>query len=293
MIPGTLFIVGPTGSGKSAVAVEVAQHLNAEIINGDAFQIYRDMGILTAQPSAQDLAMVPHHLYGFLDPSEDFDAARYATLANAKIQEVMQRGKQPIVVGGSGLYIKSLTHGLAELPPVDSEMRAVLMAMPTEVARTKLLALDPAAPAHINLENPRHIQRALEICLLTGKPASGYKKAWQEASLVPCGVLLDLPRDQLYQRIDRRTRQMFEQGVVQEIQSLGPFSLTARKALGLRDILTGAPPNEIIPDIQQATRRYAKRQLTWFKREKHFLPVDSHNEAVGRLCALLARATMG
>ena len=293
MIPGTLFVVGPTGSGKSAVALEIARKFDAEIINGDAFQVYRGLEILSAQPTTEERKLVPHHLYGFLDPADEFDAARYADLANARIQDVLQRGKRPLVVGGSGLYIKALTHGLAELPPVDSELRSMLVAMPMEEVRTKLLELDPAAASHLNLQNPRHVQRALEICLLTGHPASEFKKSWQEAELQPCGVLLDLPRDLLYQRIEARTLHMFEQGVVREIQALGTPGPTAHKALGLREILTGAPPSEIIPEIQLATRHYAKRQLTWFRREKHFLPVSSHEEAFESLVALFAQPTPG
>lgn len=283
MNPATLFVVGPTGSGKSAVALAAAQQLEAEIINADAFQVYRGLEILTAQPSAAERAQVPHHLYGILDPAEDFDAARFATLAQAKIQDVILRGKRPLLVGGSGLYLKALTHGLADLPPVDATLRATLLAMPEAEALEKLHSLDPLAATHVNLQNPRQVQRALEICLLTGQPASQFKQAWKQQSLPPCGIRLELPREELYRRIDQRTVAMFEQGVVEEIQRLGRLSLTAQKAIGLREIRSGAPLDEILPAMQQATRRYAKRQLTWFRREPHFLPVASSAAALQQL----------
>lgn len=289
MMPGApLFIVGPTGSGKSAVALEAAGAMDAEIINADAFQVYRGLEILTAQPSAAEQAKVPHHLYGFLDPVENFDAAQFATLAREKVRAVVARGKRPLVVGGSGLYVKALTHGLADLPPVDAALRAALLALPNAEALEKLTSLDPFATTHVNLQNPRHVQRALEICLLTGRPASQFKQAWKVQSLPPCGVRLELPRDELYDRIDQRTVGMFQLSVIQEIHRLGSLNITAQKAIGLREIISGAPPDEIIPAMQQATRRYAKRQLTWFRRESHFLPVTSHAEAVDALVKLAA-----
>ena len=279
--------------------------LGGEIINADAFQVYQGMEILTAQPSSVDQARVRHHLYGFLPATEEFDAAQYATLAKLKITEVQGRGSVPIVVGGSGLYIKALTHGLADLPPVDLELREKLAASPLEELLPKLLELDSEAATHVNLRNPRHVQRALEICLLTGKPASSFKQAWKEERDLPRGVFLNLDREELYTRINQRTHLMFSAGVVDEVKQLVDnfgvegqdtpppcgLSKTAGKAIGLREISAGMDTAATIEAIQQATRRYAKRQITWFKRETYFTPVSTAGEALQRIMELAASPT--
>lgn len=275
------YIVGPTGSGKSALAIDMAQNFKGEIVNADAFQVYQGLEILTAQPSERDLEVVPHHLYGFLPTDQDFDAARYETLAKARIAEIQSRGNRPIIVGGSGLYVKALTHGLSDLPPIDPQLRETLAATPLEELLPRLLELDPQAASHVNLQNPRHVQRALEICLLTGKPATEFKQAWKNQDMIPKGIFVNPNREELYQRINQRTHAMFKAGVVNEVHSLlkekghpAPqnasvpgLSLTAQKAIGLKEILSGKSEEETITAIQQATRRYAKRQVTWFKRE--------------------------
>ena len=271
------YLVGPTGSGKSAAAVAMAESQGGEIINADAFQVYAGMPILTAQPSAEDFARVPHHLYGFLPVSEDFDAAQYAKLARQKISEIQARGRRPIIVGGSGMYVKALTHGLSDLPPVDETLRLELASQSLETLLPRLLELDPDAASHVNLQNPRHVQRALEICILTGRPASQFKQAWK--AIVPNvqGYFLNPPRDELYSRIDKRTHAMFASGVVAEVHQLltqGPLSATASKAIGLQIIREMTDEPTAIAQIQQATRRYAKRQFTWFKRETYFTPVE-------------------
>ncbi len=270
-----LYIVGPTGSGKSALALKLAREQNGEIINADAFQVYQDLSILTAQPSLEEQLLVPHHLYGFLPASADFDAAQYCLLAKQKIAEVQSRGRLPIIVGGSGLYVKALTHGLADLPPVDETLRAELANQSLETLLPRLLALDAQAASHVNLQNPRHVQRALEICLLTGKPASAFKQAWKDITPPARGYFVNPPRAELYQRIDQRTHAMFAAGVVTEVRNLYQrlkFSKTAAKTIGLATILQSTDESATIAAIQQSTRRYAKRQITWFKRETYFTP---------------------
>lgn len=272
----SFFIVGPTAAGKSALAVEYALRENGEIVNADAFQLYEGMDILTAKPSAAEMARVPHHLYGVLPLTEVCDARRYHDLALPVIQDILQRGKLPIIVGGSGLYIKSLTHGLSPLPQGDEQMRAALRARPLEEKVTELLALDPAAAQTVNLRNPRYVERALEICLLTGQPQSVLRSGFSEPPQPIRGICLCPERAVLCQRIDARTVAMFESGLVEEVAALGPLSATAEKAIGIREVcklLAGRCTRAAaIAAMQIATRQYAKRQATWFRRETCFTP---------------------
>jgi len=279
MLPeSTYFIVGPTASGKSARAVHHALRVGGEIVNADAFQLYAGMDILTAKPSAAEQAAVPHHLYGVLPLTESCDAQRYHEMALPVIEDIARRGKVPVVVGGSGLYLKSLTHGLAPLPQGDEAMREKLRARPLEEKVAELLALDPQAAETVNLRNPRYVERALEICLLTGKPQSELRRSFSDAEPVQRGICLCWPREELCRRIDARTIQMFESGLIDEVAALGPLSPTAEKAIGIREVralLAGeCTREEAISAMQAATRQYAKRQATWFRREKCFQPLN-------------------
>ncbi|MCB1098611.1 MAG: tRNA (adenosine(37)-N6)-dimethylallyltransferase MiaA [Verrucomicrobiae bacterium] len=275
MLP--FYIAGPTGSGKSAVAVELALLCNGEIVNCDAFQLYKGMEILTAKPSAADCARVPHHLYGIIDSSSDFDAASYASLANACINEIASRGSLPIVVGGSGLYMKALTHGMSPLPSGDAELRTRLSEMGLAEKVTWLSRLDPVGAATIDLQNSRYVERALEISILCGKPASQLKTDWALQEPVFRGVVLHWERDALVDRIGARTLAMAERGLVPEVAALQELSKTAVKAIGIREIrayLAGETTLEAaLEAMQVSTRRYAKRQRTWFRREKGFQSV--------------------
>lgn len=271
---GVVHLAGPTGAGKSALALAVAEAAGAEIINADAFQLYRGLEILSAAPTAEEKSRVPHHLYGVLGPEEACDAARYAALAREALDGIAARGQRALVVGGSGLYLKALTHGLADLPSREA-MRAELSAHPPEENVARLRVLDPAGAARMNLTNPRHVIRALEICLLTGRPASEARAAWDGPDPEGLrGVFLARERDDLYRRIDRRVLAMFDAGVVEEVRALSgvAVSTTAEKAIGLREIralLAGESTRDgTIAAMQQATRRYAKRQGTWFRRER-------------------------
>ncbi len=275
MLPvSTFFIVGPTASGKSALALDYAEQVDGEIVNADAFQLYAGLQILTAKPAAADFARAAHHLYGVLPLTESCDAQRFRELALPIIQDIAQRGKVPIVVGGSGLYIKSLTHGLATLPQGDAAMREDLRQRPIEEKVAELLALDPAAASNVDLRNPRYVERALEICLLTGQAQSSLRQSFAQATPHIRGVNLTWDRADLCQRIDQRTLSMLDAGLITEVAALGPLSLTAEKAIGIREVrahLAGtASLAETAAAIQLATRQYAKRQTTWFRRESCF-----------------------
>ncbi|MBL9145904.1 MAG: tRNA (adenosine(37)-N6)-dimethylallyltransferase MiaA [Verrucomicrobiaceae bacterium] len=271
------YLVGPTASGKSAVAFHLAQAVGGELINADAFQLYSGLPICTAQPSMVEQAEVPHHLYGCLPVTESCDAQTFCDRASRVMDEVWQRGRWPIVVGGSGLYIKSLTHGLAPLPKGDPAIRERL-AMLTAAERVgELLRLDPQAPENVALANDRYVTRALEICLLTGRPQSELRREWASHEPQFMGVFLQRERGDLYQRINARVLAMVKQGLIDEVQALGDMSMTAEKAIGVGEVrafLRGEVTlEEAVSAIQQASRRYAKRQLTWFKRERGFQTV--------------------
>ena len=271
------YIVGPTGSGKSDVAVELALRCGGEIVNADAFQLYHGMDILTAKPGISDYAQVPHHLYGVVDPGEDYDAASYAEMANRTISEISARGALPIVVGGSGLYVKALTHGMSQLPQADAGLREVLRQLSLDELVEWLRRLDPAGADRMDLHNPRYVERALEISILTGRPASELKGEWASRKPSFRGVFLKWERQVLYDRINARTLAMVDAGLVEEVAALPALSDTAGKAIGIREIqayLAGDRPLEnALSALQQATRRYAKRQSTWFEREKGFQSV--------------------
>jgi len=286
-------IVGPTATGKSELAADVAREVSAEIVSADAFQIYRGLDLLTAKPDASTLANAPHHLIGTVPFTEAMNAEKFRRLGLRAIEEINSRGKLAIVVGGSGLYIKALTHGLAPLPESDPQLREKLNAMSLDNLRSQLVELDSEAAKKIDIKNRRRLVRALEICLITGKPASevvaGVGDSGRPGSSIPAtGVFVFRDRNELYERINQRVKTIFERGVIEEVRAAAVTSATASQMIGLREIrelLAGKKSlPQCIAEIQQATRRYAKRQLTWFRRQSNFLPLNlsflTHNEAV-------------
>lgn len=275
MLPAsTFFITGPTASGKTALAIALAKHVGGEIVNADAFQLYAGMDLLTAKPSPAELASVPHHLYGVIPLTEACDAQRYHALALPMIEDIAARGRVPIVVGGSGLYIKALTHGLSPLPAASPQLRAQFQHLSPGEKIVWLLQRDPEAATTVNLRNPRYVERALEICLLSGRPQSGLRRSFEQAEPQVNGVILTWDRETLYRRINQRTVDMFAAGLIEEVRALGPLSPTAEKAIGVREIRAHLAGQVSLEDtlaaIQQATRHYAKRQITWFRRERCF-----------------------
>ena len=292
-----LFILGPTGSGKSAVAVALAELLgNAEIISTDAYQVYKRMPVITAAPSLEEMCRVKHHLVGFMEPTENNDAAEHARRAEQISDEMKKGGMLPIHTGGSGLYVKFITHGISPAPPSDAALREELNALSLEEAVRRLQEADPEGAAATDLHNQRYVVRNLEIVLLGGKPLSYWRNNWQE----PAGPGFCIVRDtaELDARIARRTEQMLRDGAIEEVAALEGLTLstTASKTLGLSQVqkyLKGRlTRSELVSEISLATRQYAKRQRTWLRREKWLTPIEvgageSAERIAGRIAALL------
>jgi tRNA dimethylallyltransferase len=300
VVNDTFFIVGSTAVGKTSVAIELAEQFDAEIVNADAFQIYRGLDILTAKPSSVAQRRVRHHLLGQVSLAETMSAVRFGGLARAALADIRSRGKNAIIVGGSGLYLKAITHGFDEVPPPDPKLRAELSALSLEELGLRLGDLNPRLAARTDLKNPRRVIRAIEIASVEAAVSAGSKRntAAMTASAESggaiseaVGVLLLRDRDDLYQRINERVNAMFGEGVKEEVRAERDIGPTAINALGLKEIralLNGQVSRpECIARIQQATRRYAKRQLTWFRHQTTFPQLNltpfSHREAV---CAI-------
>lgn len=279
MAQGVVLIAGPTASGKSAVAMRLAQALGGVVINADSMQVYREFRVLTARPSAADEARLPHRLYGFLPVSDPCSVGRWQALAEAEIAAAHGAGRLPVVVGGTGLYLTALTEGLAAIPAVPDEVRAGLR---LRLRRDGLAALagelarrDPEMAARLPAGDRQRILRALEVLEATGESLA----LWQRRRGLPglsmpwCGVVLDLPRATLYRRCDARFDAMLAAGALAEVEATMTEDpeLPAMKALGvpeLRRYLRGeSDRSAAVAAAQGATRRYAKRQQTWLRRK--------------------------
>jgi tRNA dimethylallyltransferase len=277
-----LFVCGATASGKTAYALRMAEELGGEIVNGDAFQLFRGIEILSAAPSEDEKRGFPHHLFGVLEPGEHCDAGRYFEMAMPVISEIQSRGKTPIVVGGSGLYLKFLTHGPSPLPKGNEKMRAEMDVQTLEELLAELEAIDPVEAAQVNRGNKRYVSRSLEICRLTGEKVSelrdGWEKKTQELEKSIRGVWLIRERSDLHQRIELRAKQMLSGGAIEEVVALAGLHGNWEKAIGVKEIrrfLLGEISREECEElIVFATRQYAKRQETWFRRENWLERID-------------------
>lgn len=280
MAPGLLVVTGPTASGKTETAVALARHFDGELIGADSVQVYRGFDIGASKPSAAELGGVAHHLIDVRDPEDELDAASFADLADAAIADVRARGKVPIVVGGSGLWLRALLRGLVALPPVDPALRAVLDAevdaLGSAAMHARLKGLDPLTAARVHPNDRIRIVRALEVHAQTGRPLGAHQA--EHALGAPrhraLRLVLEWPPEVLHDRIAQRTAAMFAAGLVEEVRGLlakhGP-SPRAFGAVGYREVVQhlteGTPLDETIAQVARATRIYARRQRTWLNNE--------------------------
>ena len=297
-----IFLVGPTASGKSAVALALAEKVGGEIISVDSMQVYRGLDLGTAKPGAAERARVPHHLIDVVELTEPFDAMKFVTLAQAAEKEIRARGHIPIFCGGTGLYLKALLEGLGTAPPSDATVRQELEATPLEVLLRELQQRDPATYERIDRQNPRRVVRALEVIRLTGQPFSAQRAEWQPVSTLNAqpSTILGLQRApaDLHARIHARVDDMFARGLVDETRALLARgleqNLTARQAIGYRQVMEHLRGEhslaETVELVKSKTRQYAKRQMTWFRRQLsvQWLPVQERADAA-TLAALIER----
>jgi len=275
-----LVVAGPTASGKSRLALTFAEALGGEIVNADSMQVYTELRILSARPDPADEARVPHHLYGILPVTESCSAARWAALARAKIAEVRGRGRLPILVGGTGLYLRTLTRGLIDVPDIPDDVRAAARQRLRDIGdaafHAELAARDPEMAARLSPGDGQRMLRAREVLDATGRSLADWQAEGTAGALGPLpAVILTPPRAALYEACDARFHTMVEAGALDEVRALNAVDLDpdlpALKAVGVRElrrVLAGTwTLEQAVAEAQQATRRYAKRQMTWFRHQ--------------------------
>ncbi|MFH1847090.1 MAG: tRNA (adenosine(37)-N6)-dimethylallyltransferase MiaA [Candidatus Omnitrophota bacterium] len=287
-----IFILGPTSSGKTDVAVKLAEKLNGEIISCDSMQVYQDMDILTRPPSKDITEHIPHHLVRMIPPEEEFNAARFIDMALEAIKSIIAKGKLPIFAGGTGLYVKALVDGIFSSPAKDESFRRNMQKIAIQKGKEYLLErlceIDPVTAEKLHVNDTRRIIRALEVYHLTGSTIHEKKDQTKpgiagEYDLRLYG--LNLPREILYLRINDSVEHMFEQGLVGEVEKLifRDLSLTAGKALGIKEVKDYLDArislDQAKEELKKNTRKYAKRQLTWFRADKRITWINADKDA--------------
>ena len=273
-------IAGPTASGKTALSIALAKELDAEIVSCDSMQVYRRMDIGTAKPTLEERAGIVHHMLDVAEPDEDFSVSRYCEMAMPIVDSILEKGKTCIIVGGTGLYMDSLIRGNSFAPFPSTGMREKLEAQPIEDVYAQLQAIDPEAAARLHLSDKKRIIRAMEVFLETGETITAHNKRTQ--AIPPrynpiWFALEDENRQDLYDRIDRRVDVMLEMGLIHEIRALLdsgiPTDCTAMQAIGYKEFLAAIDGRitieEAADQVRQSSRHYAKRQLTWFRRNQN------------------------
>jgi tRNA dimethylallyltransferase len=294
-----VLIAGPTASGKSALALALAERLGGMIINADSMQVYDDLRIITARPSPDEEARVPHRLYGHVDAAEDYSVGRWL----AEVRPVLAQAGRPILVGGTGLYFKALTRGLAAVPPIPADIRAAVRALGPAALHAELAACDPASAARLNPGDRPRIARALEVMRATGRSLADWHREGLPAALDPgqaVKIFLDPGRDELARKIDARFDSMMTAGALDEVRRLVARGLDpkhppmlAHGVPWLARSLSGEMPLEAaVKRAKLDTRRYTKRQRTWFRHQLSdftwVAPADAENLVMAMLRAYTA-----
>ena len=281
-----IFLVGPTGVGKTSLALALAKRLGAEIVGADAFQVYREIPVLTAQPTPAQQQTIPHHLVGVIPVSQVFDAHQFMVRAEKTLKEIAGRSRPAMIVGGSGMYLEALICGLSKIPPVPESLREELNALSRDLLLERLRKRDPHAEEEIDAQNPRRIQRALEIILLTGRPLAESRKRIFPAKM-PLGFVLAREPEALRERIRANVKAMFAKGVVDEVAILPSLSTTARRVLGLnaiQDLIAGRMDEAAcMEEITVRTWQYARRQRTWFRHKLPFPEISLTGKTTGEV----------
>lgn len=286
--PRLVVITGPTATGKTGVAIELALMIGGEVVSADSMMVYRGMDIGTAKPTAAEMRGVPHHLIDVVDPDEDFSVAKYQEKAERAIADISRRGLWPLLVGGTGLYVRAVTDGYSFSAKGDPALRARLLEevrhSGSQVLHERLAAVDPSTAERLHVNDVRRIIRALEVYHLTGRPISDFHE--RDAAHKPkyrlCMFALTMDREVLYRRIEERVDRMIAQGLVDEVAGLLKKGFTpdlvSMKGLGYKEIaayIRGETSlEEAVRILKRNTRRFAKRQLTWFRRDTRLTWID-------------------
>jgi len=295
-----LVLAGPTAVGKSEIALLLAEQLDGEIIAVDSMQVYRGMDIGTAKPTAEDRARVPHHLLDVMEVSDPFDAARFVQLARAAMAEIAARGHTAILCGGTGLYFVALLEGLSEAPSANANLRSELETTPFNELLSELAEKDPITFERIDRKNPRRVIRAVEVIRLTGKPFAERRTGWTGQGRERFGGRafgLARPAPQLKRRIDLRVEEMFRRGLVAETEWLLEQGLdrnrTAMQALGYRQVVEHLRGKrslaETIELVKARTRQFARRQMTWFKRQMVLDWIEIQEQTAGEIAQRIVK----